>query len=77
MSAMGSLEAPTAILAATAGIGFAAFGLGKDTHIDLLYKSQARKKERKEVDCRVPSHYVGRGCLPDKVIAETNLYFEE
>ncbi|CAM9317037.1 unnamed protein product, partial [Laminaria digitata] len=49
VSAMGSLEAPTAILAATAGIGFAAFGLGKDTHIDLLYKSQARKKERKEV----------------------------
>lgn len=45
---MGSLEAPTAILSATAGIGFAAFGLGKDTHIDLLYKSQVNKRRKKK-----------------------------
>lgn len=51
---MGSLEAPTAILSATAGIGFAAFGLGKDTHIDLLYKSQVSNERRKNVDSRVP-----------------------
>lgn len=40
MSSLSTLEAPTAILAATEGIGLAALGLGKEAHIDLLYKSQ-------------------------------------
>lgn len=40
MSSLSTLEAPTAILAATEGIGLAALGLGKEAHIELLYKSQ-------------------------------------
>lgn len=40
MSSLSTLEAPSAILAATEGIGLAALGLGKEAHIDLLYKSQ-------------------------------------
>ncbi|CAM9212486.1 unnamed protein product, partial [Ectocarpus sp. 12 AP-2014] len=40
VSSLSTLEAPTAILAATEGIGLAALGLGKEAHIDLLYKSQ-------------------------------------
>lgn len=72
---MASLEAPTAILAATAGIGFAAFGLGKDAHIDLLYKSQVRNEGRKKVASRAPWHDVCRNHLSDKLIfAEINLH---
>eukprot|EP00903_Cladosiphon_okamuranus_P008054 g7768.t1 len=40
VSSLSTLEAPSAILAATEGIGLAALGLGKEAHIDLLYKSQ-------------------------------------
>lgn len=43
VSSLSTLEAPSAILAATEGIGLAALGLGKEAHIDLLYKSQVRR----------------------------------
>lgn len=43
MSSLSTLEAPSAILAATEGIGLAALGLGKEAHIDLLYKSQVSR----------------------------------
>lgn len=43
ISALATLEAPSAILAATEGIGLAALGLGKEAHIDLLYRSQVRR----------------------------------
>lgn len=42
ISALATLEAPSAILAATEGIGLAALGLGKEAHIELLYRSQVR-----------------------------------
>lgn len=44
VSALSTLEAPLAVLAATEGIGLAALGLGKDVYVDLLYKSQVRPK---------------------------------
>lgn len=46
VSSLATLEAPSATLAATEGIGLAALGLGKDVHIDLLYKSQVGETAR-------------------------------
>ncbi|CAM9376579.1 unnamed protein product, partial [Discosporangium mesarthrocarpum] len=40
VSALVNLDAPSAVLAATEGIGLAASGFGSDAHMKLLYKSQ-------------------------------------
>lgn len=45
VSALVSLEAPVALLAATEGIGLSAVGVCGDGHVDLLYKSQVRSFE--------------------------------
>lgn len=46
VASLASLEGPAAILAATEGIGLAGLGLGKDVHIDLLYKSQVQSQQK-------------------------------
>lgn len=62
VSSLSSLEAPSAILAASEGIGLAALGLGKEAHIDLLYKSQVR---REASPCRLVALFVnGRRANP-------------
>lgn len=58
MSSLSTLEAPSAILAATEGIGLAALGLGKEAHIDLLYKSQVGQfADFKALSRLRPQHY--------------------